>query len=172
MRDLHLRPAQGIGWPHEGAAALPPADQPIALQRSQGRPYRGPADAEKLDQRQLGGEALGRGDGCFLGARPERLLDLVAQGNRRVVGDRRAHLSAETYNRTSAVSTGICRLDSATSARRPANPHPALTAPSSWPRILAPGGNAMDTTPRKRSLGERWIDARPTKTAMFWSWVM
>lgn len=28
----------------------------------------------------------------------------------------------------------------------------------------------MDT-PRKRSLGERWIDARPTKTAMFWSWV-
>ena len=30
----------------------------------------------------------------------------------------------------------------------------------------------MDTTPRKRSLGERWIDARPTKTAMFWSWVL
>lgn len=30
----------------------------------------------------------------------------------------------------------------------------------------------MDTTPRKRSLGERWMDARPTKTAMFWSWVL
>ena len=30
----------------------------------------------------------------------------------------------------------------------------------------------MDTTPRKRSLGDRWMEARPTKTAMFWSWVL
>jgi hypothetical protein len=30
----------------------------------------------------------------------------------------------------------------------------------------------METTPRKRSVGERWRSARPTKTAMFWSWVV
>lgn len=30
----------------------------------------------------------------------------------------------------------------------------------------------MDTNPRKQSLAERWRDARPTKTAMFWSWVL
>ena len=30
----------------------------------------------------------------------------------------------------------------------------------------------MDTDPRKRNLAERWRDARPTKTAMFWSWVL
>jgi len=30
----------------------------------------------------------------------------------------------------------------------------------------------METPPRKRSIAERWRDARPTKTAMFWSWVL
>ena len=30
----------------------------------------------------------------------------------------------------------------------------------------------METSPRERSLVERWRDARPTKTAMFWSWVL
>jgi hypothetical protein len=35
-----------------------------------------------------------------------------------------------------------------------------------------PGGNAMDTNLRKPSVGERWQAARPTKTAMFWSWVL
>ncbi|HZP35229.1 MAG TPA: hypothetical protein VFE48_01915 [Methylomirabilota bacterium] len=30
----------------------------------------------------------------------------------------------------------------------------------------------MDAAPRKRTLGERWLEARPTKTAMFWSWVL
>ena len=29
----------------------------------------------------------------------------------------------------------------------------------------------MDT-PRQRSIGQRWRDTRPTKTAMFWSWVL
>jgi hypothetical protein len=29
----------------------------------------------------------------------------------------------------------------------------------------------MDTNQSKRSVGERWRAARPTKTAMFWSWV-
>jgi hypothetical protein len=29
----------------------------------------------------------------------------------------------------------------------------------------------METPARKRSIAERWRDARPTKTAMFWSWV-
>jgi hypothetical protein len=30
----------------------------------------------------------------------------------------------------------------------------------------------MDTSPRKRTLVERWREARPTKTVMFWSWVL
>jgi hypothetical protein len=30
----------------------------------------------------------------------------------------------------------------------------------------------METMPRKRRLAERWRDLRPTKTAMFWSWVV
>ncbi|HWN13380.1 MAG TPA: hypothetical protein VNU02_05950 [Candidatus Dormibacteraeota bacterium] len=30
----------------------------------------------------------------------------------------------------------------------------------------------METMPRKRTLAERWRDLRPTKTAMFWSWVV
>lgn len=29
----------------------------------------------------------------------------------------------------------------------------------------------MDTNQSKRSFGERWQATRPTKTAMFWSWV-
>lgn len=30
----------------------------------------------------------------------------------------------------------------------------------------------MDANLRKPTLGERWLDARPTKTTMFWSWVL
>jgi hypothetical protein len=30
----------------------------------------------------------------------------------------------------------------------------------------------MDTTAAKRSWSERWADFRPTKTVMFWSWVL
>ena len=30
----------------------------------------------------------------------------------------------------------------------------------------------MEPMPRKRSLAERWREVRPTKTAMFWSWVV
>lgn len=30
----------------------------------------------------------------------------------------------------------------------------------------------MDMDPRNRSWGERWMDTRPTKTAMFWSWIL
>jgi hypothetical protein len=106
MRDLQLRPAQRVGRPHEGAAALPPADQPVLLQRGQGRPDRGPADPEALHQRQLRGQPLVGGDVAPLDVRPQHLLDLVAQGNRRVVRDRgagsRGHLSAKTYNQTSS----------------------------------------------------------------------
>jgi hypothetical protein len=30
----------------------------------------------------------------------------------------------------------------------------------------------MDTSATKRNWSERWVDARPTKTVMFWSWVL